>query len=83
MATQAYGYRQDAGYLVSWYVYVVWYELRETWRALPGPWYVKVLLTAICLAIPFDPWDEIVLLAIVKFARMRKVRKEKSRADKV
>ena len=32
--------------LASWWAYVLRYEAREMWRALPGPWWCKTLLLA-------------------------------------
>jgi hypothetical protein len=71
----AYTMADDVRALASWYAYAVRYELRETWDELPGPWYVKVLLILACLAIP-GYLDEVALVALVKFARSRKARKE-------
>lgn len=60
--------------LVSWWAYVIRYEAREMWRALPGPWPVKVLLVVACQAIP-GPLDEIALLAAVAAFRKRQARR--------
>ena len=57
--------------VVSWWAYVIRYEAREAWRALPGPWPVKVLLVVACQAIP-GPLDEIALLAVVAAVRKRR-----------
>ena len=57
--------------VVSWWAYVIRYEAREMWRALPGPWPVKVLLVVACQAIP-GPLDEIALLAVVAAVRKRR-----------
>ena len=60
--------------LAAWWVFVLRYEARELWRALPGPWWVKVLLIVATQAIP-GPQDELVLLAVVAWCRRRKARK--------
>jgi hypothetical protein len=60
--------------VAGWWVYVLRYELRELWRALPGPWWVKVLLIAVCLAIP-GPQDEIALALAVAALRKRQARR--------
>jgi hypothetical protein len=54
--------------MVAWDAWIV-----ETWRGLPGPNWVKVLLIAVCLAIP-GPQDELLLLAITAACRARKAR---------
>ena len=56
--------------LISWWAFVLRYEARELWRALPGPWWVKVLLILITQAIP-GPQDEALLLLIVTVCRKR------------
>lgn len=57
--------------LASWWAYVLRYEARQMWRALPGPWPVKVLLVIACQAIP-GPLDEIALLTVVAAIRKRR-----------
>ena len=57
--------------VVSWWAYVLRYEAREMWRALPGPWPVKVLLLAVCAAIP-GPADEVILILAVGALRKRR-----------
>ena len=57
--------------VASWWAYVARYEAREAWRALPGPWPVKVLLIVLCALIP-GPADEVALLAIVAALRKRR-----------
>lgn len=57
--------------VIGWWAYVVRYEAREAWRALPGPWPVKVLLIVACQAIP-GPLDEIALVALSAAWRRRK-----------
>jgi hypothetical protein len=66
---------QGVKYLVSWYWTVVKWEARETWRALPGPWWVKTLIIVGCLAIP-GQLDEIAVIALCKLFRARKARRE-------
>jgi hypothetical protein len=58
--------------VISWWAYVLRYEARELWRALPGPWWVKVLLIVLTQAIP-GPQDEIALLLLI-MAALRKRR---------
>ena len=57
--------------VAGWWAYVLRYEAREVWRALPGPWWVRVLLVAVCVAIP-GPADEIALVAVAGWLRRRK-----------
>lgn len=63
--------------LAGWWAFVLKYEARELWRALPGPWWVKVLLLVVTQAIP-GPQDEILLLVIV--AALRKYRARRALA---
>ena len=60
--------------VASWWAYVVRYEARETWRAMPGPWPVKVLLLAVLLAVP-GQLDELVFLAALSAFRKRRARR--------
>jgi hypothetical protein len=62
------------GQMASWYGYVLRQEALETWRALPGPWWVRLALVAVCLAIP-GFLDELALVALVKLARSRRARR--------
>jgi hypothetical protein len=64
------------GQIASWYAYALRQEALETWRALPGPWYVRLALVAVCLAIP-GFLDELALVALVKFARARRAKRMK------
>ena len=64
--------------VASWWVFVLRYEAREMWRALPGPWWVKVLLIVITQAIP-GPQDELVLLAVVAAFRKRQASRDDRR----
>jgi len=57
----------------AWPVYVTRYYIRRTWDDLPGPWWVKTLLIAVCLAIP-GPQDEIALIAITRICRAWRAR---------
>lgn len=61
-------------YIVGFYWAVVRFEVRETWRALPGPWWVKLLIIGVCAAIP-GCLDEIALVAALKLCRSRRARK--------
>ncbi len=51
-----------------------WRKVRALWSALPGPWWVKALLLALCLAIP-GPGDEIALCAVAGVLAARKMRR--------
>ncbi len=64
--------------VAGWWVFVLRYEAREMWRALPGPWWVKVLLIVITQAIP-GPQDELVLLAVVAAFRKRQASRDDRR----
>ena len=66
--------------VAGWWAFVLRYEARELWRALPGPWWVKVLLIAVTQAVP-GPQDELILLAIVAAFRKRQARKVKNSSD--
>ena len=57
--------------VASWWAYVLKYEVRELWQALPGPWWCKALLIVVCLAIP-GPADEVILIAAAGWLRKRK-----------
>ena len=54
-----------------WPVYVARYYARRAWDDLPGPWWVKVLLIAVCLAIP-GQLDEVALIAVTAYCRRRR-----------
>lgn len=60
--------------VAGWWAYVVRYEARELWRALPGPWWVKVALIVVCTAIP-GPGDELLILIGMAAFRKRQARK--------
>ena len=47
--------------IVSWWLCVIRYTARDLWRALPGPWWAKVLLITVTQAIP-GPLDEALLI---------------------
>jgi len=64
--------------VAGWWVFVLRYEAREMWRAIPGPWWVKVLLIVITQAIP-GPQDELVLLAVVAAFRKRQASRDDRR----
>lgn len=68
---------------VRWYLsWLLWWakdEAKETWRAMPGPWWVKLALVAACLAIP-GPQDEIALIIVVRYLRKRRQRKMEAAA---
>lgn len=66
--------------VAAWWAFVVRYEAREMWRALPGPWWAKALLIAVCVAIP-GPQDEILLAVVVAAFRKRQALKVKNSSD--
>ena len=66
--------------VVSWWAYVIRYEAREMWRAMPGPWWCKVLLLVLLLAVP-GQLDEIVFLAVLSALRKRRARRALAEAS--
>lgn len=60
--------------MAAWWVFVLRYEARETWRATPGPWWVKVPVFVLVVAEP-GPFGEMLLLAVVAWCRKRKARR--------
>lgn len=60
---------------VSWYWLIAKQSALELWRDLPGPWYVKLFIVAICLAIP-GPQDEILLIVMLRIFRAIRKRRE-------
>ena len=60
--------------VLGWWAFVLKYEARQLWRALPGPWWVKVLLIVVTQAIP-GPQDELLLMLIVAALRRRQARR--------
>ena len=59
--------------VASWWAYVIRYEAREVWRALPGPWPVKILLIALLAAGQLIPGelDELLLLLAIGWVKRR------------
>ncbi len=57
-----------------WPVFLIRYQVRETYRALPGPRWVKVSILVACLLFP-GPWDELILLAVVSALGARRARR--------
>lgn len=57
--------------ILSWWAYVLRHEAREFWRSLPGPWWCKAALVAVCLAIPGE-LDEIILVSVLGWLRKRR-----------
>ena len=59
--------------VASWWAYVIRYEAREGWRALPGPWPVKILLIALLAAGQLIPGelDELLLLLAIGWVKRR------------
>jgi hypothetical protein len=66
--------------VAAWWVYVIRYEARELWKALPGPWWVKVLLIVALNAIPGQV-DDLIFLAVLSAFRKRQARKVKTSSD--
>lgn len=62
---------------LSWYWFVIKWEVRELWRALPGPWYVKASLLIITQLIP-GPQDEILLLLVLAVLQKRREKRVQS-----
>jgi len=67
--------REYGSFYASWLWWWLKDEAREMWRALPGPWWLKLLLCLLCLAIP-GPADELGLIVLVKVCRAWRARKE-------
>ena len=61
----------------AWWVFVVRHEVRELWRALPGPWWCKVALLVVTQVIP-GPADDVALLAVLGYLRKRRAHRERS-----
>ena len=61
--------------VASWWWCVARWEARETWRAVPGPWWVKVPVFVLVVAEP-GPFGEMVLLAVLAGVRWVKGRLE-------
>lgn len=64
--------------LAWWHALTVWHVAKafaaETWESIPGPWPAKILVCVLlvaCLAIP-GPFDEMLVLALIKLARKRR-----------
>ena len=60
--------------VISWWAYVVRYEARATWEAMPGPWPVKVALIVVLALIP-GQLDELLFLAVLGAVRKRQARR--------
>ena len=63
----------QAAAVASWWAFVLRYEARETWRSLPGPWPVKIILAVVVVAEP-GPFGEMLLAALVAYFRKRRAR---------
>lgn len=59
--------------MAQWYAFVVWFLVRQIWRDLPGPWWVKVLILVVTQLIP-GPQDELLLLAVLAVVRKYRTR---------
>lgn len=64
-----------AGVWHSWPVYCARDTARRAWDGLPGPWWVKILLIAVCQLIP-GGFDELALLAATAAWRKYRVRRQ-------
>jgi hypothetical protein len=62
----------------SWPVFTARCQIRETWRGIPGPWPVKLALTALAVAEP-GPFGEMALAAFGKWNGARLARKAGAR----
>jgi hypothetical protein len=60
-----------------WYALAAWCAMLQTWHDMPGPWWVKVALVAVCLAIP-GPQDEILLILLTRVFRAWRARQSAS-----
>ena len=60
--------------VIYWWASVLRFEAIEMWRCLPGPWWCKLAILVLVLAIP-GQLDEIALLAILSALRGRRARK--------
>jgi hypothetical protein len=59
----------SAADMATFWAYALWtFGIKATWDSLPGPWWARVLLVAVCLAIP-GPQDELLLIAITAACR--------------
>lgn len=65
--------------VASWWAYVARYEARETWRAIPGPWWVKVPVFVLVVAEP-GPFGEMALFGILAACRWVKRRMDARKA---
>ena len=61
----------------AWPVYLARYYVRELYRAMPGPWWVKVLRIVACQLIP-GGFDELALIAVTRAYRVWRARKQVS-----
>ncbi len=61
----------------SWYALWLRKAVKDTYNGLPGPWWCKVLLIVICLAIP-GPQDEILLIAVTAIYRAYRARRRQT-----
>jgi hypothetical protein len=64
-----------------WPVFVAYDFVRQTYRELPGPAWVKISLVVICLAIP-GPQDEMLLVALPKICKLARYTARKIAARK-
>lgn len=71
----------EVWWLGRWYGLWTWDAIRQTYRDMPGPWWVKLVIVIICLAIP-GPQDELLLvLASRAFRAWRKRQAGKSQKE--
>jgi hypothetical protein len=58
----------------NWWVFLAGYYAKQLWHDLPGPWWVKIILVIICIAIP-GPADEMILVALPGLCRKVRARR--------
>ena len=60
--------KDEISFYTRWVAWYLWDQVKETYHSLPGPWWVKLAIVAVCIAIP-GPQDEILLILVVKACR--------------
>ena len=75
-ANAARGAAATAADLATFWACALWtFGIKPTWNGLPGPWWVRVLLVTVYLAIP-GPQDELLLIAITAACRRIRAARE-------
>jgi hypothetical protein len=64
------------GELVSWYWFAVRWTVRDTWKGLPGPVWVKLIICLAGIAALLMPGqaDDIMLVLIIGWVKRRKAK---------